>query len=333
MSTVSANQKEEWDQFVIANNGSFLQSWSWGEFQESLGRRIWRLEISGLKALVIKHNLPLGKNYLYCPRGPIVQRTTNNKQRTINLFLDQVTKITKKEKSIFFKIEPDNKDDRDSPSETILGTRIVSEGLSLFRSSKQIQPAKTLILDITKSEKELLSQLHQKTRYNIRLAQRKGVIIEPANDNGATDTFLDLLEQTAKRDKFHLHPKEYYQKMLEVLGQEGMIKLFLAKYQNKIVAANLICFFGQTATYLHGASDYNFHQLMAPHFLQWRAISQAKSQGLKYYDFWGIDEKKWPGVTRFKKGFAGEKIIYPGSFDSIFQPWWYRLYNLARRIL
>ncbi len=329
MSTVSANQKEEWDQFVIANNGSFLQSWSWGEFQESLGRRIWRLEMSGLKALVIKHNLPLGKNYLYCPRGPVGQISADGFQN----FLAEVKKIAKKEKSIFFKIEPDSKDDREGPSETVLVPRTVSEGLSSFRSSKQIQPAKTLILDITKSEKELLSQLHQKTRYNIRLAQHKGVIIEPANDNGAADTFLDLLEQTAKRDKFYLHPKEYYQKMLEVLGQEGMIKLFLAKYQNQIVAANLVCFFGQTATYLHGASDYNFRQLMAPHFLQWRAIGQAKSQGLKYYDFWGIDEKKWPGVTRFKKGFNGQEITYPGAFDLIFQPFWYQIYLLARKIV
>ncbi len=332
MNTVSASQREKWDQFVIANNGHFLQSWSWGKFQESLGRQIWRLETEGLKALLIKHNLPLEKNYLYCPRGPVIRQIANNKQRTINLFLDQVKKIAKQEKSIFFKIEPDNRGDYgDSPLG--IGTRTVSEGPSLFRSNKQIQPQKTLILDITKSEKELLSQLHQKTRYNIRLAQHKGVIIETANDNGATDTFLDLLEQTAKRDKFHLHPKEYYQKMLEVLGKEGMIKLFLAKYQNKIIAANLICFFGQTATYLHGASDYNFRQLMAPHFLQWQAIGQAQKLGLKYYDFWGIDEKKWPGVTRFKKGFNGQEITYPDAFDLVFRPWWYRLYNLARRIL
>jgi len=335
MSTVSANQKEEWNQFIIENNGSFLQSWSWGEFQESLGRQIWRLETEGLKALLIKYNLPLEKNYLYCPRGPIVQRTTNNKQRTINLFLDQVKKIAKQEKSIFFKIEPDDRDDRDSPSDTVLGTRTVSEGLSLFRSNKQIQPAKTLILDISKSEEELLNQLHQKTRYNIRLAQRKGVSVEVSSGLNPEEinTFLDLLEQTAKRDKFHLHPKEYYQKMLDVLGQGGMIKLFLAKYQNQIVAANLICFFGQTATYLHGASDYNFRQLMVPHFLQWQAIGQAKKLGLKFYDFWGIDEKKWPGVTRFKKGFGGKEIIYPGAYDLVFQPLWYKVYKLTRKIV
>ena len=121
--------------------------------------------------------------------------------------------------------------------------------------------------------------------------------------------------------------------MLEVLGNKGMVKLFLAKYQNKIIAANLICFFGQTATYLHGASDYNFRQIMASHLLQWQAICQVKSQGLKYYDFYGIDEKKWPGVTRFNKGFTGQEITYPGAFDLVFQPGWYKIYNLARRVL
>ena len=318
MSIVSANQKEVWDQFVIENNGSFLQSWQWGEFQESLGRQIWRIEKDNLKALVIQHDLPFRKNYLYCPRGPI---------GPIETFLEEAKKIAQQENSIFFKIEPD----RDCPLDTVLESRTVSKGQSLFRSSKQIQPSKTLILDITRSEEELLSRMHPKTRYNIRLAQKKGVTVEQSSEK--IDDFLRLSEETAKRDKFHLHSKEYYQKMLEVLGNKGMVKLFLAKYQNKIIAANLICFFGQTATYLHGASDYNFRQIMASHLLQWQAICQVKSQGLKYYDFYGIDEKKWPGVTRFKKGFTGQEITYPGAFDLVFQPGWYKIYNLARKVL
>jgi len=310
--------KEQWDQFIIKNNGSFLQSWLWGEFQESLGRQVWRIEKDNLKALVIRYNLPLGKNYLYCPRGPI---------GPIETFLEKVKEIGQKEKSIFFKIEPD----RDCPLDTVLEARTVPKGLSLFRSSKQIQPQKTLVLDISKPEEELLSQIHSKTRYNIRLAQKKGVTIEESSEK--IDDFLRLSKETAKRDRFHLHPQGYYQKMLEVLGQEGMIKLFLAKCKNQIVAANLVCFFGQTATYLHGASDYNSRQLMAPHLLQWHAICQAKQLGLKYYDFRGIDEKKWPGVTRFKKGFAGQEITFPGAFDLVFDKLWYFMYKIARKVL
>ena len=303
------DQKTKWNQFIVQNSGSFLQSWQWGDFQEALGRKIWRIEIHGLKGLVIRHDLPFGKNYLYCPRGPIGEITNY----TFQAFLEKVKKIAEEEKSIFLKIEPQN-----------------NFQFSIFnfqKSQKQIQPQKTLILDITKSEEELLKQMHQKTRYNVGLAQKKGVVVEISNSE--SQAFFGLLKQTAKQDKFHLHPKEYYQKMLEF----DIIKLFLAKYQDKIIVANLVCFFGQTAVYLHGASDYNFRHLMAPYLLQWQAICQARKQGLKYYDFWGIDEKRWPGVTRFKKGFGGQETAYPGAFDLIFQPWWYQGYNLARRVL
>lgn len=307
------SQKNQWDQFVIQNNGSFLQSWSWVQFQRSLGRKIWPIETAGLKTLIIKHNLPLAKNYLYCPRGPVGEGFEH--------FLEEIKQIAQEEKSIFFKIEPASQ------------LPLTDSGFKV--SPKQIQPSKTLILDISKSEEELLSQMHQKTRYNIRLAQRKGVEIQLWSGSSSQEIsiFLDLLEQTAKRDKFHIHPLEYYQKMLEILGKEGMLKLFLARHQDKIIAANLVCFFGQTATYLHGAADYDFRQLMAPHLLQWQAIRQAKQLDLKYYDFWGIDKKKWPGVTRFKRGFNGQEIDLPGAFDLIFQPVWYRIYDLGRRIL
>jgi len=305
------NQKETWNQFVIKNSGSFLQSWQWGEFQESLNRKIWRIQVDNLKALVIKYDLPLGKNYLYCPYGPIGKGNFNN-------FLTEIKKIDQQEKSIFFKIEPQNK--------------FQISNFKFQTSQKQIQPLKTVILDITKSEQELLSQMHQKTRYNIKLAKRKGVMIEESDKK--MDDFLRLSKETAKRDNFHIHDQGYYKKMIEVLGKQGIIKLILAKYKNKVIAANLVCFFGGTVIYLHGASDYNFRSLMAPYLLQWQTILQAKELGFKYYDFWGINEKKWPGVTRFKKGFLprrqtgnGQEITHPGAFDLIFQPLWYKIYN------
>jgi len=301
--------KEQWNQFIIKNNGSFLQSWPWGAFQESLGRKIWRIEADRIKALVIKHDLPFKKNYLYCPRCIIAKEYFNN-------LLEKVNEIANQEKSIFFKIEPES--------------NLELSGFKL--SKKQIQPKKTIILDLHKSEEELLGQMHQKTRYNIRLAQKKGLIIKEAGIE-KIDVFLKLSEQTAKRDKFFLHPKEYYRKMMEVLGSDGIVKLFLAKHNNKIMAANLICFFGKTAIYLHGASDYSYRNLMAPYLLQWEVIKQAKANDFQYYDFGGINEKKWPGVTRFKQGFSGQEISYPGAFDLIFQPIWYRIYNLSRRIL
>jgi len=280
-------------------NKSFLQSQQWGQFQESFGRKVWRIK----DILVIKYDLSLGKSYLYCPRGKISDN-----------FLEEVKEIARQEGSIFFKIEPEK------------------EIPNLKKSNKQIQPAKTIILDISKSEDELLNQMHSKTRYNIRLAQRKGIEIEQSNDQESLDVFVKLLKQTAQRDKFFLHPREYYQKMLDILGQD-MVKLFLAKHKNKIVAANLVCFFNQTATYLHGASDYKYRQLMAPYLLQWQTILKAKEQGFKYYDFGGINEDKWPGVTRFKKGFNGQEVNYPGAYDLVYSKFWYWLYKIGRRVL
>jgi peptidoglycan pentaglycine glycine transferase (the first glycine) len=299
--------RDKWNQFIAMSDGSFLQSYEWGEFQQSLGRKIWRIEEETFKGLVIKHDLPLSKNYLYCPRSLAFKKS----------FLKKLKKIAQEEESIFLKIEPQE------------NFRLPAANFRL--SPSQVQPGQTLILDISGSSQELLKQMGQKTRYNIKLAQKKGIVIE--EDNTKIGDFLKLLKKTAKRDNFQLHPQEYYQKMISVLGPKSSAKLFLAKYQKKIIAANLTCFFGRTAIYLHGASDYRFRQMMAPYLLQWQSILEAKKQGFRFYDFWGIDEEKWPGITRFKKGFGGIKIIYPGSFDLVFQPAWYKIYQIARRIL
>ena len=318
----SKKKKEEWNRFIIENGGGFLQSHQWGKFQKTFGRKIWRVEIEDdLKALIIKHNLPLGRNYLYCPQGPIIQRTTNNEQRTINLFLEKAKKIAKKEGSIFLKTEP------------LFDAKIL--GNNFIKSLKEIQPSRTIILDITKSEDDLLKQMAQKTRYNLRLSQRKRVVVKeaPSDSKLALNTFWNLLEKTAGKDNFSIHSKKYYSQMLCFLSEKGLVKLLLAKHKRKTIAAGIFSFFGETAVYLHGASDYNSRQLMAPYALQWQAILEAKNRGLKYYDFGGISEEKWSGVTKFKKGFGGKEIIHSGAFDLIFREWWYNAYNLVKRIL
>ncbi len=303
--------RERWNQFIIKNNGSFLQSWSWGQYQEAIGHKIWRIQADDFNVLLIKHDLPFAKNYLYCPR-PVFKNLPDN-------FLNQVRQIAKQEKSIFFKIELD----RDLNKDSFPG--------GLLSSSKHIQPLKTIILDLHKSEEELLSRMHQKTRYNIRLAQKKGVSVE--QNQSDIGSFLELLSKTTEHDKFYSHPKDHYLKMVDVLGKANMLKIFLAKRDNKIIAGSINLFWNKTAIYSHGASDYNYRNLMAPYLLQWEAIKQAKVDGFQYYDFFGIDERKWPGVTRFKNGFNGQEISYPGAFDLIFQPVWYKAYNLIRKIL
>lgn len=325
---IKENQKEQWNQFVTQNlYGSFLQSWEWGESQGSLAKKIWRIAIENddefiASGLFVKYKLPFGFNYLYSPHGPIISETSGVDSRDIfRLLADEVKKIAKKEKSIFWRMDsvmPDTAEEREE-----------FKKLGLVKSPKEIQTKETLILDITNSEDEILGQMKQKTRYNIGLAQRKGV--EVFFEEGLTENFEKfwrLARRTSERDKFRTHPKEYYKKMLQSCG---LSRLFLAKYKSKIIAANIVIFFGLRATYLHGASSDGYRNVMAPYLLQWGAIREAKKLGMTEYDFWGIG-KKWPGFTRFKKGFGGKEVEYIGAYDIIYKPFWRKLYNLYHKI-
>ncbi len=314
--------------------GSFLQSREWEEFQRAVGRRVWRID----DTLVIRHELPLGMNYLYCPR-PLPESTKHEARSTI---FEKITEIAKKEKSIFLKIDP-------MVSIEVSGLR--------FRASESLQPRQTVILDLQKSEEELVAGMHEKTRYNIRLAGRRGVEINNfqnlptrqipglrpseakqfASDsisNFQFETFWKLLQETAARDGFHTHERTYYEKLLAVGTNEFSNGLFFAEYEGEVLAAAMINFYhpSRTATYLHGASARSHREVMAPHMLHWEIARDAKNRGFAHYDFWGIDEKKWPGVTRFKRGFGGREVSYPVSADIVFRPWLYRAYCFARRL-
>ena len=146
----------------------------------------------------------------------------------------------------------------------------------------QVQPKQTLILDITKTEEELLAQMKSKTRYNIKVAQKHCVQIDEGKQY--LDDFIRLTKKTAERDEFTSHSDNYYRQMFEALSPEGIMKLFVAKDEDKVIVANLVIFFGDWSVYLHGASDYDFRNKMAPYLLQWETIQLAKSHDKKYYD-------------------------------------------------
>lgn len=277
---------------------NFLQSKEWEEFQNALGRKTFRVN----NILLIKHNLPFSKSYLYIPRTDLNEK-----------MLKEVHQIAQKEKAIFLRYEPLTK----RPEKNFLKT-------------KSHQPEKTLILDLQKSEKEMLSQMHQKARYNIRLAQRHKLKVEKSNNLKDLEIFWQLAKKTEKRGRFRYFPKIYYQKLIETLGKKDLVKIFTAYLNKKPIASNIVLFYRKTAFYLFGASDYQFRQYMAPHLLQWEAIKEGKKRGLKFYDLWGIDEKRWPGITRFKRGFGGQEISYPGTFELPYHKFWYRLYKLAK---
>ena len=296
----------------------FLQSKEWAEFQRSLGREVFEYEKEGISIKIIKHDLPFKKNYLYIPHGPEMdfnQMIGGFKNPTAN-FIRWLREEGKKRKSIFIKAEPL----ADSVAQALAEYKFK-------KSRKEVQPSKTVIIDLTKSEDELLGQMHHKTRYNAGVADKHGVVVGEGDD---IDLFLKLLEKTTKRDKFNAHPVKYYKKLFSYDGLQ--IKLYLAKHDNKSIAGAIVLVHGDTGYYLHGASDHEYRAMMAPYALHWHIIKQLKAEGLKYYDMWGIDASKWPGVTRFKLGWGGRAVEYPGAFDlSISWPW-YLLYRLIRKI-
>jgi len=233
--------------------------------------------------------------------------------------------IARKEKSIFLKIDP-------LAHIPISGAPHPASG---------IQPAETIVLDLVDhTEDELLAAMHEKTRYNIRLAERRGVIV----GRGSLETkekdfciFLRLLQETAARDGFRTHPRGYYEKLLETQSHDFSNELFFAEYNGEVLAAAIVNFYhpeagAASATYLHGASSGRHREVMAPHLLQWRIIREARRRGCAQYDLWGIDERRWPGVTRFKRGFGGRAIAYPRSADIVYRPLLYAAYRIARKI-
>jgi len=310
---------------------SFLQTTEWLKFQESAGHKVWRFPSAGsgqvdsgsIKANIIKYNLPLGKSYLYIPHGPEIslEHISSGLKNELANFIKYLKDLAKEEKSIFIKIEP--------LADTVIEL-MYRRGFK--RSSKQIQPYKTVIVDLTLSEEHLLGKMHPKTRYNIKIAEKHGVQIKHSED---IDEFWKLMEKTTKRDGFSSHKKDYYEKLLKLSDANGKLRteLVLAYYNNKPIAGAIVLKYGDIGYYLHGASDHESRSIMAPYALHWEIMKELKNKEAKFYDFWGVDSKKWPGVTRFKMGWGGELREHPGSFDLVTSRLWYLGYILAKKII
>lgn len=319
---------KSYEEFVSEHpDSTFFQSWAFGEFQEKIPYRgkMWSLGVIShnditASCLVIKQKLPLGFFWLWVPYGPL--------EFSEEIFED-IASIAKKERAVFARIEPPLHW-QDTYTEALKKSwRIVS-------AKKRYTPEHTLILNIEKSEDEILAQMKPKGRYNIGVAQKRGVTVHQWNGNQEEfNAFYEILKKTSVRDSFGVHPKFFYAELLKTLGEPGMATLFLASvrppvmvrepHHDRIIAGIIVVFFKDTATYYYGASDHTYRSLMAPYLLQWEAIREAKQRGIKYYDFLGIAPEgsknhPWAGVTEFKKKFGGKTIVYPQAFDIIYHP-------------
>jgi peptidoglycan pentaglycine glycine transferase (the first glycine) len=320
--------KEQWDSLISSQKQArFLQSWQWGKFQASLGRKVLRFSWNNqLLVQVIKMQLPFGRNYWYIPQAPVIISQSEENYAAVM----ELAKELGQHNALFLRVDP------------IARIQPPTEEAKPGRNAAPVQfigatqPQCTSILDLSQSEEELLSNMHQKTRYNIRLSEKKGVNIT----EGTIEEFIQLNNETKARDKFTSHEDSYYQKMVESSPAE-FIKIWQATFQNKVLASNIMVSFGDTVTYTHGASSNKYREAMAPYLLHWHIIKFAKAQGLKYYDFWGVNpdqkdhptyKESWQGISRFKAGFGGKLVCYPHSFDLIFKRNWYRVYRLMKAI-
>ena len=310
---------------------NFLQSKEWRKFQESFSRETFSIENGDFSASVIKHQLPIVGSYFYVPRGPVL-KTENKKQEAENI--RELVKLAEKENTGWIRIDPENEKVLDMIKEILKKIRLKQADYRIIKAPHDMQPKEIFMVDIFGPEEELLAGMKQKTRYNIRLAEKKGVRIFISREKKHVDRFCELVSITARRDKVSAHPENYYRKMIGTTP-ENILKLYCAEYEGKIIATNLIVFYKDTATYLHGASDNENRNVMAPYLLQWQAILDAKKTGLKYYDFGGVKTSGgWEGITKFKFGFSlnTKPTLFPGSYDIVINKNKYFLYRILQKI-
>lgn len=332
--------KKIWNSFVASNSwpASFLQSWEWGEFnQKILANEVQRWAIFDKNELriilmLIKKPIAADKYYYYCPRGLIWQKEYRDKR--VALYGNLIKKVkTELKDAVFLRTCP--------PTEFKNYMYGFMQRFGFTKPKILIhtkEPGKTLVLDLTQSEEKLLADMHHKTRYNIRLAEKRGIKVKEMNKMTKLNDIgilYNLLKQTAKRNKIHIYSKDYYAKLINYFTDNKTdieLKLYVADYKNKPLSAAIAIYFGKTATYLHGASSNEYRELMPNHLMQWTIIKDAKAAGMETYDFWGISEKDrhWKGITRFKKGFGGRTITFLGTWDYVLNGRWYRIFRILK---
>lgn len=302
--------------------GNLWQSLEWKAYQESLGRRV-KIYASfsdnstiDASALVVIDTTTGGLSTWDIPRGPISSAVSS----ATTLFT-RIRDDAKKEKCLTLYL---------SPTSPIAGE--ISERKN---SGKHVQPEATRVVDLTKSDEDILRQMHSKGRYNIALAQKHGIQVTEGTESDMP-AFYELLKTTGGRDGFKISQKSHYTRFLSSLPQSFVL---MAKHQGKPVSGIMGVQWHDTAFYYYGASSYEHRNLMAPYLLQWEAMRRAKAHGCTRYDLLGISPESaaandpWQGISDFKRKFGGTVVSYPPEQMIVLKPMMTSILNLKRRIL
>lgn len=305
---IDDSQKDQYNKVVT----HVIQSWQWGEFRKSLGLPVLRYGIFKQGKLtnafqLTLHKIPFTQKLVgYLPKGPLPDKALK----------EALEKIGQENNCAFIKVEPN-----------IILDSIPQYSLdpSFSPSPKPLFTKYNFLLDLTPSEEELLKNMNQKTRYNIRLAQKKGVTVEERTDIKSFEIFLKLHFDTTQRQGFHSHNEAYHKKLWQALKEENMARVLIGYYQKKPLSAWLLLNFQDTLYYPYGASSTEHKEVMANNLVAWEAIKLGKKMGLKKFDMWGAahspdPDKKDPfyGFHNFKKGYGAKLVEYLDTYDLVF---------------
>ncbi len=314
----------EWDQFITRYpEAHLLQTAAWGELKSAFGWQAQRIAVGDCGAQVLFRRLGAGLSLAYIPKGPLGESWAS--------LWPEVDALCRSRRAVFLKVEPDYW----SP----LPPDFTDRQLPDFRPSPQeIQPPRTVVVDLCGEEEEILARMKQKTRYNIRLAEKKGVSVRAWDD---LEGFHGLMTVTGQRDGFGVHAPGYYRCAYDRFAPQGDCRLLVAEFAGQPLAALMVFARGRRAWYFYGASNDQERNRMPTYLLQWEAMRWARGRGCQEYDLWGVPDAQeealeasfegrsdglW-GVYRFKRGFGGRVLRAAGAWDRVYQPALYAAYR------
>lgn len=320
-------EKERYNQVV----GHPLQSWEWGDFRKQTGLELERIGFFHggrlAKALQVTfHTIPiLGGTAGYFPRGFMPDEEQ----------LSALTQIAKRHNAVFIKIEPNvAKEVGHASAHRKIVDFLLEHNAQLGRP---LFTKYSFVIDLKPSESELFANLSSKTRYNVNLAARKGVEIVERTSSEGLEIYLDILQETTKRQGFYAHSPDYFRKMWQQFADTGIMRIFTADYEDKSLVAWIVFVFNDKIYYPYGASRTIYREVMASNLMMWEMIRLGKQLGCTEFDLWGAlgpdpnPHDPWFGFHRFKKGYGGKHLEYLGSFDLVYNPTNYKLFRMAER--
>ncbi len=309
------NSKQKWEDFILNHpQGSFLQSWNWGEFHKKIDNKIFRIgyykdnKLDGV-SLLIKEEAKRG-NYLQCPAGPLFKTNFKN---NFEHFVNEIKKLGKKERVNFVRVRPQLIESK--------ANKKLFKNNGFISAPMHLHAENTWQLKLDRKAKVLLNNMRKSRRYEIRKAKRDGVKIVKSIDPNDIDLLYKLQLKTAKRQDFVPFPCSFMKEQFKVFVKDNQAKLYKAIYKDKLLAISMFIFYNQEAVYHYSATANIMRSVPSAQRILWEAILEAKERDFNFFNFWGIAPKdreknhRFSGVTFFKKGFGGKRVDYLHAQD------------------